>query len=608
MTSIKRRTFNTLSMSAILAAALVDKSYSQAAASSKNIPFLRGINFTGLTSTRGSQAPAAGAVDYYILQKKMNVVRLNFDWAFLQPQLFGAFDIKNVAILQQQINRITQAGAYVILELHNFGRLTVNGTEQIIGESPELTADHFADVWTKIALQWRDNAKIIFELMNEPHDQDTATLVTVSNAAIAAIRATGAKNLIMVCGNEWNSMGWLPGSDNQTHMLDIVDPLDNFCFDVHHYFDNWSQGQTPNVRNDPIASMEEFTKWAKNHGKLGFCGEFGCSTNKRGLEACAALLDHIEQNPDVYLGWAWWGAGGPWQPDYVFLLDPFASISSRVNPDPKGSATWANPIDRPQMKVLQKFLPKTATPFNAWLIEDALLEQVEVMYRHGDFRGRSKSSGFFDDAKEDNIWLDSGPARRNAHDPSATIVADKQGGVTFFEPGQFLTADASINQRNIYAVVAADPARTGPSSVILAGDSRTGKMQSSLSASVPKAPLGAAKAEGGNAADGQGNQKYLLGVRSAKNARESTIFSFQGEGGRWQQGQDDGDEAGKLIIGAANEQGEGIFGGAIYDIVVLSNEISDDDHLRIQGRLYWDMGLAHQLPSDHRYRTRPPEI
>ncbi|MDB5877287.1 MAG: macromolecule metabolism protein, partial [Variovorax sp.] len=379
----------------------------------ETLPFLRGVNFNGLSDQPGSQAPARPAVDYYIRQKRMNVVRLNFPWEVIQPVLSGPLADASLREIDDQVDRVTAAGAYVVLELHNYGRRNADGRTHVIGETSVVTSQHFADVWTRIANRWKGNARVIFALMNEPHDQRTDVLVAVSNDAINAIRRTGATQLIMVSGNDWNSMGWAVGSQNQKLMLAIRDPADNFCFDVHHYFDDWSRGQTPNVRERPLAAMLAFTEWARANRRRGFCGEFGCHVNKRGLDACQALLQHIESNRDVFVGWAWWGAGGPWQPDYVFLLDPFASATSRTNPDPEGAKTWARPVDRPQMMVLQRFLPATATPFNGWLIEDGLAGRLMAAFRRGDFMP-AKNWRAADAADRANTWIDSGPSSLHA--------------------------------------------------------------------------------------------------------------------------------------------------------------------------------------------------
>ena len=54
--------------------------------------------------------------------------------------------------------------------------------------------------------------QVIFAIMHEPHDQNDAVLVRVTHAAIRAIRAAGAGQLILVNGNDWGSEGWRPGA------------------------------------------------------------------------------------------------------------------------------------------------------------------------------------------------------------------------------------------------------------------------------------------------------------------------------------------------------------------------------------------------------------
>jgi len=635
---LTRRKLHAISLGLFFSSAITSVARS---APRKNLPFLTGVNFTGLSDEAWSQPSPKGAVDYYIGQKKMNVVRLNFPWEFIQPRLFGPLDEKNKRILQEQIDRITGAGAYVILEFHNYNRRKINGVERIIGEHPDLTSEHFADAWTKMANEWRDNGHVIFELMNEPHDCRTDILVQVSNAAIAAIRATGAENLIMLCGNDWNSMGWQEHSENQAQMLNIVDPLDHFCFDVHHYFDDWSSGKTHNVREEPIASIEAFTSWAKKHGKKGFCGEFGCSVNKRGMDACRELLTHVTENRDVYIGWAWWGAGGPWQPDYEFLLDPFASHTSPTNPDPAGSRTWANPVDRPQMKVLQDFLPKDATPFNAWLIEDALPGEIEALFRHGDF---SAPSGNLGDAlylywcslwlrldmqlgsllpfpltpsppAASHAWIDSGPKGLDAHARIADfplakpqLRADYQGGVEFLQNGEFLTSSVSLEGKNIYALISADPTGMKQSSTIVAaGDA---KVDSGYRISISAADLSMASAKAGPArtkVSDRAKPKILVSAHSTEqHPNNITRWSLSLDTVEFKETDVRQTEDDLFVIGAANLDGDDSFCNTIYDLAIIKNSVSKEDNARIEGRFHWDLGIAHRLPETHPYRRRPP--
>ena len=73
--------------------------------------------------------------------------------------------------------------------------------------------------------------------MNEPTELRTEIWLEAANDSIAKIRRVGAKNLILVPGNGWSSArDWMSGkygTPNATVMLNVVDPDDNFAFDVH---------------------------------------------------------------------------------------------------------------------------------------------------------------------------------------------------------------------------------------------------------------------------------------------------------------------------------------------------------------------------------------
>lgn len=601
MPRLTRRKFGMLGLSAGLTLVRPTLGNADEAPAVDSIPFLRGVNFNGLTHEPGSQAPATPAVDYYLRQKSMNVVRLCLSWEFVQPTLNAPLDPECLPVIEDQIDRIGAAGAYVILEFHNYGRRSVGGETHVIGETGMVTSAHFADVWTRMALEWKDNPKVIFSLMNEPHDQDVGVLVDVSNSAIAAIRATGARNLIMVSGTGWNSMGWQPGSDNQVRMLDIRDPLDHFCFDVHHYFDEWSQGQSPNVRDEPIASMQAFLAWAKANRRRGFCGEFGCSVNRRGLEACRALLRLIEDNRDVFYGWAWWGAGGPWQPDYVFLLDPFASVTSPVNPDPEGSITWENPVDRPQMKLLQEFLP-AATPFNGWLIEDALGDSLEALYRHGDFQPSTSA------------WIDSGP-RGNDAEPGRQghPAQEKDGGVSFAPTGTYLVSSVSSGKRSesVYAFARMTSAGAADGRTILGAEAKGGRLlQLTRDGGIRLGQADETSAPTANEvvpADAMALVEAHFAIADAAGGNGRTELAFDTQVMRRNPAGPDRFRDGRSIIGARDEGGAEGLAGTLHDLAIFDTILSADDNARVQGRLYWDKGMAHLLPGDHPYRIRAPE-
>jgi aryl-phospho-beta-D-glucosidase BglC (GH1 family) len=196
--------------------------------------------------------------------------------------------------------------------------------------------------------------------MNEPNSMPTSQLVTSHNAAIQSIRDKGARNLILVPGNQWTGAhAWNEtyyNGANSVHMLNIVDPIDNFAFDVHQYLDNDSSGtstqigtnQNPDNVNIGVQRLTNFTNWLHANNRKGFLGEFAVANSRIGTgatqigdEAINNMLNYIDANDDVWLGWAWWAAG-PWWGNYMFTLEPT-------------NLGQASQADRPALGVLQPF-------------------------------------------------------------------------------------------------------------------------------------------------------------------------------------------------------------------------------------------------------------
>lgn len=145
----------------------------------------------------------------------------------------------------------------VILDLHNYmctfpiGSVTGGG-----GGPAPVTAAQMQEIWTQIATKFKDLAEqydgqhgapnqLIFEVMNEPNTMNTSTVIANNNAGIAAIRAVGIDNLVLVEGNGWSGLhSWSQqtgqdGGVNLDSMVPgkIVDPDHNWAVAVHQYFD-----------------------------------------------------------------------------------------------------------------------------------------------------------------------------------------------------------------------------------------------------------------------------------------------------------------------------------------------------------------------------------
>lgn len=284
--------------------------------------------------------PTAAEVDYFV-GKGMNIFRLPFMWERLQRQPFAELDAAELSLIEQFVEYATTKGAAVIIDPHNHARYY----DKICG-SAEAPAEAFADFWERVAAVFKNRPGIIFGLVNEPYDMPTEQWRDCAQAAIDAIRRTGAANLILVPGTNWSSAAdWnrdYYGTPNAEVMLTIADPADNYAFEAHTYLDKAGSGEEICV-SASIGSqrLAPFTDWLRKHGKRGFLGEFAGGRNELCYLALDDTLNHLDENADVWLGWTYWAAG-PWWDEYMFTLEPI------------------NGEDRPQMAILLKHLPEVS--------------------------------------------------------------------------------------------------------------------------------------------------------------------------------------------------------------------------------------------------------
>jgi endoglucanase len=275
---------------------------------------------------------------HYFASKGMNVFRVQFLWETLQPVPKKPFRPEEIKRLQDVVALATSQGLTVLLDPHNYARYY----GKIIG-GPEVGDDDFADFWGRMAQAFKGNPHVWFGLVNEPHDMPTTQWLSAADAAIAAIRAAKAHNLILVPGNGWTGAGsWLDtwyGGANGVVMLGVHDPENHYAFEVHQYLDPDGSG-THTVVSSPTIGVEKlkaFTAWCRLHKKRAFLGEFAVPATPEGQAALEPMLTNMEQNSDVWLGYTWWAAGALWG-DYMFTLEP------------------KDGVDRPQMAWLRPHL------------------------------------------------------------------------------------------------------------------------------------------------------------------------------------------------------------------------------------------------------------
>ena len=292
---------------------------------------LRGINLAGAEFGEGRGVygkdyiyPSQETVAYFA-GKGFNAVRLPFRWERLQPRLGRAFDKGERERLAASVGMIRDAGMTVVLDPHNYAYY--DGAQIGTGAVPDTA---FADFWRRLAQDYKDDDGVQFGLMNEPHDVAATQWLASANAAIAAIRETGAKNLVLVPGTIWTGAhSWeeeRPGGANGTVMLGIEDPADNHAYEVHQYLDGDFSGTTATCQraDDAVKALERFTDWLRRNGKRGFLGEFGGSADKACLDGLERMTALIGRQADVWTGWTYWVAGDWWPATEPLNIQPTA--------------------------------------------------------------------------------------------------------------------------------------------------------------------------------------------------------------------------------------------------------------------------------------------
>ncbi len=290
----------------------------------------KGINLSGAEYAGCAKAGARYGYDYIypsnadldaFLALGVNTFRLPFCWERLQPALMGSLDAAELSRIDAVVKHITDANANIVLDLHNYARYG----STVLAASGTVTKTQLANVWQQIATHYRSNNKVIFGLMNEPHDITSELWLDAANAAISSIRSTGATNLVLVPGVAWTGAhSWTStsyGTSNAVSMVKITDSAHNFAYEVHQYFDSDSSGTSSTCVdvNIGVTRIAAFSAWARTNHVKGFLGEFGGGRNDVCYSAVSNLLEAITNDPDVWAGWTYWSAGA-WQPNYMFNI------------------------------------------------------------------------------------------------------------------------------------------------------------------------------------------------------------------------------------------------------------------------------------------------
>lgn len=337
-------------------------------------PVFRGTNLVGMEMAYFAYDPATGpvadtnypvydtrVVDYFA-GKRVTAFRFLFSWEAMQAALYGPIPTPdtpasgtNYADYFANYKRIVdyathERGIRVIVEPWQANGGGGAGGAMFRGElvgSADVPTAAFADFWGKMAAQFKDNPLVAYGLVNEPNNMSTYGWFVSAQAAIDAIRGTGAAQRIYVPGNGYtaasawtsnfydtdapahsNADGWLHANGGQP----LSDPLDDLAVEVHTYVDTQEGGLDDSITSVTAARdhVSVTLDWANANGYKVYLGEIGMYAGAAGngftaADAWSDFVSYFDANQGPLVGYTWWGGGMPdWWHD---LHGPHFAIS-----------------------------------------------------------------------------------------------------------------------------------------------------------------------------------------------------------------------------------------------------------------------------------------
>ncbi|MDR1993552.1 MAG: cellulase family glycosylhydrolase [Nitrososphaerota archaeon] len=235
-------------------------------------------------------------------------------WQFNTVRLYGSmgwgWEDYNKADLDTLIDAFTSRGVVVMLELHDW--TGVWPTEEGYWRGEIDRWDDYVPSFSEMLTWWVDkanrfgnNSYVWFNVINEPgidnSEESALKWLNIHDILIGAIRATGAKNLIVLNDHNWGQANsYYGGSTSFDSAIIRMGPIlneryDNLVFSLHVY-DAWANGQT---------RLENYFNDAKTRELCLIIGEFGVGHTVAQHKTVKQMYDLAIPNKIGRIYWAW---------------------------------------------------------------------------------------------------------------------------------------------------------------------------------------------------------------------------------------------------------------------------------------------------------------
>ncbi|MGC3965954.1 MAG: glycoside hydrolase family 5 protein [Pirellulales bacterium] len=247
-------------------------------------PFGRGINLgNALEAPNEGEWGVTLEADYFrtIKAAGFSSIRLPVRWsahaAIAAPY---AIDPQFLARVDWAVDQALEQGLDVVLNVHHYEEMDAK---------PDENRERLVLLWKQVAEHFQNRpAKLAFELLNEPHDQLTATKWNlILRDALAAVRKTNPSRTVVVGPTAWNSIAELQSLDLPVDDRNLVVTVHYYSpFEFTHQGAPWLDAASrpplgrewkgSDAEQDAIVrDLDAAVLWSLKHKRPIYLGEFG---------------------------------------------------------------------------------------------------------------------------------------------------------------------------------------------------------------------------------------------------------------------------------------------------------------------------------------------
>jgi endoglucanase len=307
---------------------------------------LAGPEFGMVERNLSNLSPGVHGVDYLynspttsrrVAESGFQLVRVPFRWERIQPILGAPLDPAELGRLEATVDLAAEHGLKVILDLHNYCRYRVGTSQGVVGAvvdapidgKPLVRRDHLADLWLRLARQFRDHSGVLaYGIMNEPHDMGSSSWKEISQVVVDAVRSVDMQTWVCVAGDGWSHADRFEEINGPRAW--IRDPSRRTAYEAHCYFDFDRSGRYRLSYDDELhldkdlvkrghTRIASFIQWLDRNDAHGIVGEVGVPIgDHRWITLMTELSRNAQRHGIPLVVWA----AGEWWNDYPLSIQP----------------------------------------------------------------------------------------------------------------------------------------------------------------------------------------------------------------------------------------------------------------------------------------------